>query len=85
MDMSVALLIDQRKVDDWPRSMEVGSAVKLLMVARADGCVGGALVGGGGGGGGGGVFLQPDTNNAKTSAKTMVLNCKACDLGLSVM
>ena len=61
MDMSVALLMDQRKVEDCPRSMVEGSAVKLLITGglrRAE-RVPVARGGGGGGGGGGTFFLQP--------------------------
>ena len=59
MLMSVALATDHRKVAAWPRSMEVGSTVKLAMRAAGGGVavvVGGAGFGAGGGGGGGGVL-----------------------------
>jgi hypothetical protein len=72
MDMSVALLMDQRSVADWPRSMLDGSAVKLLMTAReGPGVVdGGVFVTGGGGGGGGGFFLHPAISINNESAMT---------------
>ncbi len=59
IDMSVALLMDQLSVDDWPFSMVDGSAVKLLMAARATVGGGAGSVWAGGGGGGGTFFLQP--------------------------
>jgi hypothetical protein len=43
IEMSVALATDHRSVADWPRSMDRGSAVKLLIL--------GAPVDGGGGSG----------------------------------
>jgi hypothetical protein len=69
MDMSVAPLMDQRKVDDCPASTVVGSAVKLL-IATAGGAGGAMAVGvGAGGGGGGGTFLaQPTANNTSADS-----------------
>ncbi|HEX6897248.1 MAG TPA: hypothetical protein VF146_18340, partial [Bryobacteraceae bacterium] len=62
--------MDQRRVEDWPRSMLVGSAVKLLITGRAAGVVVGAAGAGGGGGGGGGVFfLQLAAKIANVSAR----------------
>jgi hypothetical protein len=73
--MSVAPLIDQVNVDDWPRSMDDGSAVKLLITGlstRATGA-GAAGAGGGGGGGGGTFFLHPEVNANSTSANKTAL------------
>jgi hypothetical protein len=71
MDMSVALLMDQRNVEDWPRSIVDGSAVKLAITGRcAVGGGAGVLVTGGGGGGGGTFFLQLAANIDNVSAKT---------------
>lgn len=66
--MSVALLTDHRSVEDWPRSIRLGSAEKLLMLGFAGG--GGAAAGGAGGGGAGGgtFFLQPALNNKSMQA-----------------
>jgi len=63
--------MDQRRVEDWPRSIAEGSAVKLLMAGLAEGAAtdGGALVGGGGGGGGGAFFLQLAAKIANVSAR----------------
>ncbi|HYL37402.1 MAG TPA: hypothetical protein VEV17_15920 [Bryobacteraceae bacterium] len=69
--MSVAPVMDQLKVEDWPRSIEDGSAVKLLITGRcAAGAGAGGFVTGGGGGGGGTFFLQLAANIDKVSAKT---------------
>jgi hypothetical protein len=71
IDMSVALLMDQLKVEAWPRSIADGSAVKLLITGlstRATGS-GAAGAGGGGGGGGGTFFLHPEAN-----ANSMIAN-----------
>ena len=81
MLVSVELLTDQRNVDDCPRSMLPGSAVKLLMTGLET--VGGGVsvrVGGGGGGGGGTFFLQPDANTNNVSASSTALNREACNL-----
>jgi hypothetical protein len=86
--ISVALLMDQLKVDDWPRSIVDGSAVKLLMVGlstRATGS-GAAAAGGGGGGGGGTFFLHPEANAISTSANnTALVRVEACNLSLSLI
>jgi hypothetical protein len=75
IDMSVALLMDQLKVDDCPRSMVDGSAVKLLMVGLSTLATvsGAAAAGGGGGGGGGTFFLHPEANAISTSANNTAL------------
>jgi hypothetical protein len=69
--MSVAPVMDQVSVEDCPRSMEDGSAVKLLMTGLDEGAVaaGGAAAGGGGGGGGGAFFLQAAAKIANASAR----------------
>jgi hypothetical protein len=57
--MSVASLVDQRSVEDCPRSIERGSAVKLAIDGLAGGGGGAAGGGAGGGAGAGAFFLQP--------------------------
>jgi hypothetical protein len=85
MDMSVAPLMDQLNVDDWPFSMVDGSAVKLLMAGLITGAGGVGLEAGGGGGGGGTFFLHPgaSTNNVSTSSVAPIL--EACDLSLALI
>jgi hypothetical protein len=87
MDMSVAPVMDQRKVEDCPASIVLGSAVKLLITGAAAG--GGAVavgVGGGGGGGGGTFFLQPTANNISAASSSMpALDHDACNLELSLI
>jgi hypothetical protein len=65
-----ALLVAHRKVADWPRSIVLGSTVKLPITGLAGGGGGGG--GGasvfGGGGGAGTFFLQPSaTKNIETT------------------
>ena len=85
MDISVALLMDQRKVDDWPRSMVDGSAVKLLTVLSPTvGAVAGAVLGGGGGGGGT-FFLQPGATSASVNTSSAAAILEACNLSLSLI
>jgi hypothetical protein len=95
MDMSVALLMDQRNVEDCPGSMVDGSAVKLAITGPA--VVGGAVaigVEGGGGGGGGAFFAQLAANNTTMNNTTMnnsgatnvtAPGLEACNLELSVI
>jgi hypothetical protein len=73
--MSVALLMDQLRVDDWPRSIVDGSAVKLLIAGRSTLATVSAAAGAGGGGGGGGgtFFLHPEANAISTSANNTAL------------
>jgi hypothetical protein len=74
MEMLVASLTLQLSVDDWPRSIDEGSAANEAMLGAAGG--GGAGVstfGGGGGGGAGGFFLQPAANIANIRQMLMVL------------
>ncbi len=75
--MLVAFATDQRKVDDWPRSIEAGSAAKVSMRG------GWGLGGGGGGldfgaGGGGGAaatfFLHPAAARKSVAANTAALS-----------
>jgi hypothetical protein len=82
MDMSVALLMDQLNVDDWPLSMADGSAVKLLITALATVGVGNVSWLGGGGGGGGTFLLQPTaTVNTITAAAIL----EACNLSVALI
>ena len=70
MPLSIKVLVApvtlQFSVDDWPRSIDVGSAVNDATTGAAGGggagCSTGA--GGGGGGGGGAFFLQAAANMA---------------------
>jgi uncharacterized membrane protein len=75
MEMLLALVTFQLSVDDWPRSIDEGSAVNAAMVGAAGG--GGGVTtatgGGGGGGGGGAFFLQPAANIANVRQIPMVL------------
>jgi hypothetical protein len=71
MDTLVTLpLTSHRRVEDWPRWMEVGSALNWATVGATGftGSGAGAAAGGGGGGGGGAFFLQPAANIASDSA-----------------
>jgi hypothetical protein len=69
----------QRRVEDWPRWMAVGSAVNWETTGA--GLLGGGAgalstgAGGGGGGGGGAFFLQPAANIASENAiaRTVIL------------
>ena len=85
MDISVALLMDQLNVDDWPRSMAEGSAVKLLIAALATLGGAGSLRGAGGGGGGGTFFLQPGATTATVKTSSMAAILEACNLSLALI
>src|ERR1700733_16172 len=90
MDISVAPVMDHRKVEDCPASTVVGSAVKLLITgAAAVGGGGGCCVGGGGGGGGGTFFPQPTANNTSADSSSSMPTrheCNdACNLELSLI
>src|SRR5580692_3558233 len=90
MDMSVAPVMDQRKVEDCPASTVEGSAVKLLITgAAAVGGGGGCCVGGGGGGGGGTFLPQPTANNTSADSSSSMPTrgeCNdACNLELSLI
>src|SRR5271168_5027175 len=85
--MSVAPVLDQRKVEDCPASTVEGSAVKLPITGAAAG-VGGAMgvaAGGGGGGGGGTFFAQPTANNTSADSSTNRPILDACNLKLSLI
>jgi hypothetical protein len=91
MDMSVALLMDQRNVEDCPGSMVDGSAVKLLITGAA-GVAGGAMATGAGvagGGGGAAFFAQPIANNITVSnssaANVAAPSLEAYNLELSLI
>jgi len=87
MDMSVALLMDQRNVDDCPGSMVDGSAVKLLITGAAGG-VGGAISTGfaGAGGGATATFLGPQpAANSTSAANVTAPSLEACNLELSLI
>jgi hypothetical protein len=84
MDISVALLMDQRNVADCPTSMEDGSAVKLLIIAFGGGG-GCSTLGGGGGGGGGAFFLHPAAKNNSDSARSTALILAICNLKLRLI
>src|SRR5713226_1604796 len=81
MVMSVALLMDQRRVDDWPFSMVDGSAVKLA-ITGLDPVGGGVLPVGVTGCGvtGFGFVLQPEANTTSAIASSAALNFVAFDL-----
>jgi hypothetical protein len=83
MEISVAFATAQRSVLCWPRSIEVGSAVKVSIRAacgRAAGGGGGAGAGAGAGAGGGGAggagafFLQPATEIIKIAPNTAAVS-----------
>ena len=69
---SVASLVDHFKVADWPRSMDVGSTLKVA-VGRGGAGFGFSTGGGGGGGGGGVFFLQPAKNRNNDSDSSTAL------------
>src|SRR5947209_16638062 len=75
MVMSVAFVTDQRSVELWPGSTDVGSAVKLLMTGLSGGGGGCGFVAGGGGGGGGVFFLHPEAINRSASNIISALSC----------
>jgi uncharacterized membrane protein len=75
MEMLVASVTVQFSVDDWPRSIDEGSAANAVMLGAAGGGGGvtAAGAGGGGGGGGGAFFLQPAANIANNMLKQKIL------------
>ena len=85
IDISVALLMDQLNVDDWPLSMVDGSAVKLLMAALATVGTDADAVVGGGGGGGGTFFLQPGATTAIVNTSSAAAILEACNLSLALI
>ncbi|HWC00720.1 MAG TPA: hypothetical protein VG672_28635 [Bryobacteraceae bacterium] len=69
-------------MEDWPRSIELGSALNCTIVGFAGGA--GFSAGGGGGGGGGGTFfLQPAANNAKRIPIQMTLICRFLNMNFA--
>src|SRR5579862_3350565 len=74
METLLASVTLQVSVDDWPRSIDEGSATNETVGDAGGGGAGaGAGAGGGGGGGAGTFFLQPAANIASTTAKAMRL------------
>jgi hypothetical protein len=74
MAMLVASLTFHVSVDDWPRSIDEGSAENAIVGAAAGGAAASTFTGGGGGGGAGGTcFLQPAANIANVTQMPMVL------------
>jgi hypothetical protein len=77
MLMSVEFATDHRSVAAWPRSMEVGSTVKLTTRAAAGGAFGVGFastgLGGGGGAGATGLGLHPAApiNNAMVNTAAL--------------
>src|SRR5215475_13400209 len=78
-------LTSQRKVEDWPRWIDVGSALNCDTVGAAGGggAGAGAGAGGGGGGGGGAFFLQPAANIASESAIQMTVNFRLLNMNIA--
>jgi uncharacterized spore protein YtfJ len=75
MEMLPASVTFQVSVDDWPRSIDEGSAVNAVTLGAGGGGGGGAgfsTTGAGGGGGGGAFFLQPAANIVKARQMPMV-------------
>ena len=86
MEMLLASVTFQLKVEDWPRSIEEGSATNRVMLGAAGGGAGAAAGGGGGGGGGGGAFfLHPAANNANIRQTPMVLIFRLSNMNLSLL
>jgi len=83
--MSVALLMVQLNVDDWPVSMVDGSAVKLVISGLATVGADGVETTGRGGGGGGGFFLHPCINTSAPSTSSVAAILEACTLSLAVI
>src|SRR5215218_8160698 len=85
METLVALpLTSQRSVEDWPRWMDVGSAVNWITVGAA-----GVAAGGGGGGGvttgaagaaGATFFLHPPAKTVSVIANAMTVNCRLLNM-----
>jgi hypothetical protein len=75
MEMALASVTFQFSVDDWPRSIDEGSAVNAVMLGAAGGGGGAgcSFTGIGGGGGGGAFFLQPAANIANVRQMPMLL------------
>ncbi len=74
----------QRRVDDWPRWMELGSAVNCAIVgAGGGGGGGGGCTGGGGGGGGGTFFLHPPANIASETARQITVIFRLLNMNIA--
>src|SRR5271165_3487248 len=85
MDMSVALLMDHRKVEDCPGSMVDGSAVKLLITGAAGGGVGGCSMGCVGGGVATATFLLQPAANITSATNITAPSLEAYNLELSLI
>jgi hypothetical protein len=74
MDVLPASVTLQVSVDDWPRSIDEGSAPKVMLGAGGGGGGGAGFstTGAGGGGGGGAFFLQPAAIIVKARQMPMV-------------
>ena len=86
IDTPVTLpLTSQRSVADWPRWMEVGSALNCATAGATGlgGATSAAGAGGGGGGGGGAFFLQPAANIANDSAIQRTVNFRLLNMNIA--
>src|ERR1039458_4615975 len=69
MEMLLASVTFQLSVDDWPRSIDEGSAANAVTVGAAGGGGGaGCSLGGGGGGGGGAIGALVDERGGTVAA-----------------
>jgi len=91
MPLLMAMLLvcpatSHRRVEDWPRWIEVGSAENCVILGAAGaGGVGVTAVGagaGGGGGGGGTFFLQPAAKTASITAIQMRVNFRVLNMNI---
>jgi hypothetical protein len=83
METLVASDTFQLRVDDWPRSIEEGSAVNdVTPGAAGGGGAGTSFTGGGGGGGGAAFFLHPAANSAKVRQMPIVPILRFCNMNL---
>jgi hypothetical protein len=75
MEVLLASVTLQVSVDDWPRSIEEGSAENEPIVGAAGAGGAGVVVGAGAGGGGGTgcFFLQPARNTANNKLKQTIV------------
>jgi hypothetical protein len=74
----------QRKVEDWPRWIDVGSAENWATVGALG--VGGIVTagaGGGGGGGGGAFFLHPAAKIASVTASQVTINFRLLNMNIA--
>jgi hypothetical protein len=69
-------------VDDWPRTIALGSAVNCVTAGAGGGGGGGgtSTLGGGGGGGAGAFFLQPPANITSESANVISVICRLLNM-----